>query len=206
VVLGLELRAFTLSHSTSPFFLWRVFSRQGLTNYLPRLALNHDPPDLCLLSSQDYRREPLAHGSKDFFCPHHLDHITFTRLCVCLPTKILAPKSRKCIPFIFLWNPKVDKTDAVKYRLKTPSIYWLISQKVSITSVYRVEVRQAPTKLFFQLYRLCIQKTPIRLRIPRVFCHMERKTGSRDKDILHLEEMTRLFSLPVVQGKNWRCH
>jgi hypothetical protein len=28
-----------------------------LTNYLPRRALNHDPPDLCLLSSQDYRRE-----------------------------------------------------------------------------------------------------------------------------------------------------
>jgi hypothetical protein len=26
---------------------------------LPRLALNRDPPDLCLLSSQDYRHEPL---------------------------------------------------------------------------------------------------------------------------------------------------
>jgi hypothetical protein len=24
---------------------------------LPGLALNHDPPDLCLLSSKDYRRE-----------------------------------------------------------------------------------------------------------------------------------------------------
>jgi hypothetical protein len=29
-------------------------------NYLPRLALNLDPPDLCLLSSWDYRREPPA--------------------------------------------------------------------------------------------------------------------------------------------------
>jgi hypothetical protein len=27
-------------------------------NYLPGLALNCDPPDLCLLGSYDYRREP----------------------------------------------------------------------------------------------------------------------------------------------------
>jgi hypothetical protein len=27
------------------------FWREGLTNYLPRLALNLDPPDLCLLSN-----------------------------------------------------------------------------------------------------------------------------------------------------------
>jgi hypothetical protein len=33
-------------------------------NYLPRLALNDDPPDLCLLSSWDYRRELLAPGTK----------------------------------------------------------------------------------------------------------------------------------------------
>jgi hypothetical protein len=31
-------------------------------NYLPGLALNCDPPDLCLLSSQDYRCEPLVPG------------------------------------------------------------------------------------------------------------------------------------------------
>jgi hypothetical protein len=29
-------------------------------NNLPGLALNRDPPDLCLLSSWDYRREPLV--------------------------------------------------------------------------------------------------------------------------------------------------
>jgi hypothetical protein len=54
-VLGLELRAFTLSHSTSPIFV-KGFSKYGLKNYLPGLASNllipdPDPPDLCLLSS-----------------------------------------------------------------------------------------------------------------------------------------------------------
>jgi hypothetical protein len=28
-----------------------VFFEKGLTNYLPRLASNRNPPDLCLLSS-----------------------------------------------------------------------------------------------------------------------------------------------------------
>jgi hypothetical protein len=28
-------------------------------NYLPELASNHDPPDFCLLSSEDYRWEAL---------------------------------------------------------------------------------------------------------------------------------------------------
>jgi hypothetical protein len=50
MVLGFELRTCALSHSTSPF-LWWVFSRQGFMNYLSLLALNHDPPDICLLSS-----------------------------------------------------------------------------------------------------------------------------------------------------------
>jgi hypothetical protein len=31
---------------------------------LPVLALNHDPPDLCVLSCYDYRREPLAPAKK----------------------------------------------------------------------------------------------------------------------------------------------
>jgi hypothetical protein len=48
--LGFELRAFILSHSTSSIFV-KNFSRYGLMNYLPGLASNHDPPDLCLLSS-----------------------------------------------------------------------------------------------------------------------------------------------------------
>jgi hypothetical protein len=56
LVLGRELRAFTLSHSTRPFFEG-FFSRLGLANYLSRLASNCDPPDLCLLSSWDYRCE-----------------------------------------------------------------------------------------------------------------------------------------------------
>jgi hypothetical protein len=38
-------------------------------NYLPRLALNRNPPDLCL---QDYRSEPLAPGPKIHFFIWHL--------------------------------------------------------------------------------------------------------------------------------------
>jgi hypothetical protein len=39
VVLGLELKAYTSSHSTSPFFVMG-FLRYGLTNYLLGLASN----------------------------------------------------------------------------------------------------------------------------------------------------------------------
>jgi hypothetical protein len=50
VVLGFELRAFALSHSTSPIFVKGVFEI-GSENYLPGLASNCNPPDLCLPSS-----------------------------------------------------------------------------------------------------------------------------------------------------------
>jgi hypothetical protein len=33
-------------------------------DYLPGLASNHDPPDLCLLSSWDFRQEPPVPGLK----------------------------------------------------------------------------------------------------------------------------------------------
>jgi hypothetical protein len=46
VVLGFELRAYTLSQPTTPFFVI-----EDLTNYLLGLALNSNPSDLCLLSS-----------------------------------------------------------------------------------------------------------------------------------------------------------
>jgi hypothetical protein len=42
---GVEIRPYTLSHSTSPFSVI-FFSRYSLTNYLPGPALNCDPPDL----------------------------------------------------------------------------------------------------------------------------------------------------------------
>jgi hypothetical protein len=34
--------------------------RWGVVKFLSKLALNQDPPDLCLLSSWDYRLEPLC--------------------------------------------------------------------------------------------------------------------------------------------------
>jgi hypothetical protein len=51
-VLALELRAFTLSYSTSPF-LWRIFVEIGSRElyYMPGLVSNNDSPDLCLLNS-----------------------------------------------------------------------------------------------------------------------------------------------------------
>jgi hypothetical protein len=58
VLLGFELRAYTLSHSTNPLCVCvcvcvcvKGFSRLGLMNYLPWLASNDDPPYFCLLSS-----------------------------------------------------------------------------------------------------------------------------------------------------------
>jgi hypothetical protein len=55
VILGFELRAFTLarqvryylSHSARPIIVLSIFEI-GFHNYLPRLALNRNPPDLCL--------------------------------------------------------------------------------------------------------------------------------------------------------------
>jgi hypothetical protein len=40
------------------FLLWLIFGDGGFRNYLPRLALNHKPPDLSLPSTQDYKYEP----------------------------------------------------------------------------------------------------------------------------------------------------
>jgi hypothetical protein len=51
VVLGFELRAFTLSHSTSPISVKDFFEIGSCKLFLSRLALNCNPPDLCLLSS-----------------------------------------------------------------------------------------------------------------------------------------------------------
>jgi hypothetical protein len=51
-VLGFELRAYTLSHSISLFFLvMGFFQDKVLRTICPGLALNHHPPDLCLPSS-----------------------------------------------------------------------------------------------------------------------------------------------------------
>jgi hypothetical protein len=54
-VLGFELRAYTLSQSTSCFFVKSFYKIGSCQLYLHGLASNLNPPDLCLLSSLDYR-------------------------------------------------------------------------------------------------------------------------------------------------------
>jgi hypothetical protein len=48
-MLGLELRAYTLRHSTSPFSVMDIFEIGSFELFA--LAGFRDPPDLCLLSS-----------------------------------------------------------------------------------------------------------------------------------------------------------
>jgi hypothetical protein len=55
-----------LSDSISHFLGW-VFHHRVLGAICPWLALNRDPPDLCLLSSWDYRREPPVSGALGVF-------------------------------------------------------------------------------------------------------------------------------------------
>jgi hypothetical protein len=64
-LLRLELRAYILSYFTNPFFVmdfFFFFFGDKVSSYLPGQASNHNPPDLFLLSSWDYRRERLAPG------------------------------------------------------------------------------------------------------------------------------------------------
>jgi hypothetical protein len=46
-------------------------------DYLPGLTLNHNPPNRCLWSSKDYRREPLAPGIMN-----HFENLNYQRLLV----------------------------------------------------------------------------------------------------------------------------
>jgi hypothetical protein len=92
VVLGLELRDFTLSHSTSPIFCDRYF-RDSLMNYFPRLASNCNAPDLCLLSSWDFRCEPPTPWNITF-CNQTCIDIN-SHVFVVMETYMLSPSDKK---------------------------------------------------------------------------------------------------------------
>jgi hypothetical protein len=75
VVLGFELRAYGLLRSCfttggippALFCVGNFQDRVSGVGYLgfSGLASNHDSPDLCILTSSDYRHEPLAHGQNE---------------------------------------------------------------------------------------------------------------------------------------------
>jgi hypothetical protein len=60
VVLGFEFRALhllgrcSINWATLPALFCDGVFQAGLRNYLPGLALNHDPPDFCLLTSHQH--------------------------------------------------------------------------------------------------------------------------------------------------------
>jgi hypothetical protein len=78
-VLGLELRPYTLSHSTKPFFLWWVFLIKGLANCLPGLTSNYSPSSSLpteLLGLQDWASGSWLHSfmlSNTYWSPHMWD-------------------------------------------------------------------------------------------------------------------------------------
>jgi hypothetical protein len=79
-----ELRPYTFPYSTRPLFFndGIFFWDRVLQSIGPRLASNLNPPDLCLLSSYDYRREPLIPGHRIYFvCFFFLLVLVVVRTC-----------------------------------------------------------------------------------------------------------------------------
>jgi hypothetical protein len=68
-VLEYEPRAYTLSHSTSPFFVLGFF-KIGSRKLFAGLVLNYDTPDLCLLRLQELGLQAWATSTRHIhpFC------------------------------------------------------------------------------------------------------------------------------------------
>jgi hypothetical protein len=100
-------------------------------NYLPELASNCDPPDLCFLSSKNYRYETLAPSSlliTDLFRVF-IYFISFIHVCIQLlghysPLPLTPSLSPHCLPLVpTLWIPSkycfVLISNFVKERVET---------------------------------------------------------------------------------------
>jgi hypothetical protein len=79
--------------TTPVLFLWRVFQDRVLRNCFPGLALNHNPPDLCFLSSQYYRCESLVPDNFFFFYKISVGARGGTQVVQPLPSKCKALSS-----------------------------------------------------------------------------------------------------------------
>jgi hypothetical protein len=79
-----------------------VFSREGLTEYFPGLTSNCDPLNLCFLSSQDYRSEPLVPDWFGFYRGQCESKMT---LQLGMVAYVVIPALRKQVRRILSWRP-----------------------------------------------------------------------------------------------------
>jgi hypothetical protein len=80
--------------------LW-LFCRWGLTNSLPGLASNLDPPDLSLPSSWDDIRDPPAPGLSFLFCFSLVPEFELRASHLLAHALPLEPRHQPPFPFFF---------------------------------------------------------------------------------------------------------
>jgi hypothetical protein len=76
VVLEIEVRAYTFSHSTNPFCGGFCQDKVSPTIH-PGLNLNGNPPDICFSNSENDRLEPPEPGSFVKFIPKYFNFLSY---------------------------------------------------------------------------------------------------------------------------------